>query len=785
MDITHWSCGSRRTPEEVNVDAVSIIEPRGYWVMWKLNIATVLIGARMARVPTARARARAKENVSFAQGMSMRSRGSWIAHFMAAVPLALATSVLVWNVSRADDAPYGNVNQQRALAADADPGNWLLHGRTFSDQFFSPLQIIDKSNIQRLGVAWYTDANSPAGLVSQPLMVDGVIYYSGMYSSVTALDAGTGKKIWNFFPKNIKLSPKVTNRLAVWAFDINRGIAIWEGRVYVGTGDCRLIALNAKTGVAIWETQVCDVTKGYAITGAPRAAGGKVFIGTSGSDNDVRGFVAAFDTKTGTKMWDFYTVPAKINGKFESDFMALAARTWDEGMWSVGGAAVWNSITYDPDFNRLYLGTSCVGPLNPRVRNPSEGDELFECAIVALDADTGQYVWHYSVNPNFGWDYDATMPIVLAEIEFKGQKRKVLMQAPKNGFFFVLDRETGRFISAKNYTVVNWAKGYDAGGRPIFADEAKYWEKPDGTGTVFPSDVGSHSIQPMSFSPKTGLAYIPTCEFGSKFKLTTDGGAFGGIEVDIMNYKPGAPDTPKVLGRLVAWNPATQSEKWAFSYSSPCNGGVMSTAAGLVFQGDNYGVGRAFDAEGGKLLWSEPLGSSIESAPITYMYHGEQYILFLTGFGGAGRQMWPEFANAGPSRVVALKLGSTLKVPAFTNRQMDKPSVADTAYQKNPQEVALGEHLFQTRWCVLCHGMHARVPAGDSRFPDLRRMSRKTYDDFENIVLGGKRSEAGMYSYKDLLNRQEALAIRDYIIHQATADYASQEKDKKGNENSK
>lgn len=684
-------------------------------------------------------------------------------------------AIFLSRICCADEVMYGNVNQPRALAADDEPGNWLLHGRTFGDQFFSPLQIINKSNVTKLGVGWYADANSAAGLVSQPLMVDGVVYFSGMYSSVTALDAGSGKTIWNYFPDNLKLSQKITNRLAVWAFDINRGIAVWEGRVYVGTGDCRLIAIDARTGSKVWETQVCDVTKGYAITGAPRAAHGKIFIGTSGSDNDVRGYIAAFDAATGAQVWRFYTVPAAENGKFESDFMALVARTWDDGKWKIGGAAVWNSITYDPEFNRLYFGTSCVGPLNPKVRNPSGGDELFQCAIVALDADTGQYIWHYSLNPNFGWDYDATMPIVLAEIVIDGKNRKVVMQAPKNGFFFVLDRATGRYISAKNYTTVNWAKGYDAAGRPIFAQDAKYWEKPDGTAIVFPSDVGSHSVQPMSFSPKTGLVYIPTCEFGSKFKVTPDGGAFGGIEVDIMNYKPGAPNTPKVLGRLVAWNPATQTEKWSYSYSSPCNGGVMSTASGLVFQGDNYGVARAFDAESGQLLWSGSLGSSIQSAPITYTYHGDQYVLFLTGFGGAGRQMWPEFANAGPSRIVALKLGGNLTIPAFTAIPLAKPAIADTAFEKAPEEVALGEHLFQTRWCVLCHGMHARVPAGDSRFPDLRRMDRETYDDFESIVLGGKLSEAGMYSYKDLLTEREALAIRDYIIHQATIDFDFQE----------
>ena len=697
--------------------------------------------------------------------MMSRSVPELLTLLLAGVFLTITTPALAAGSSPAD------VTQARALAADSEPGNWLLHGRTFSEQFFSPLRNINSRNVRRLGVAWYADVGSPAGLVGQPLMVDGVVYFTGLYSIVTALDAGSGKQLWTFVPPNIKLTPKAgANPLSVWNLGTNRGLALWEGRVYISTGDCRLIAIDATAGREDWEVQTCDTTKGYAISGAPRVAAGKVFIGNSGSDNGARGYVTAYDSKTGKQLWRFYTIPAKVDGKFENELMALAARTWDEGAWENGGGVVWDSMTYDPEFNRLYIGTSCGGPLDARKRNPSGGDQLFMCAIVALNADTGRYVWHYSANPNFWWDYDAVMTMTLADLTIDGQVRKVLMQAPKNGFFFVLDRETGRFLSAKNYTKVTWAKGYDQSGRPMLAEEGKYWEQKDGAATVYPSDQGSHSFQPMSFSPMTGLAYIPTCEFGSIFRAS-GAGAFGGVEVNIFPFEARDPDVPKVLGRLVAWDPITQSLKWEFSYSSPCNGGVLSTAGDLVFQGDNYGNARAFAAGDGNLLWSTTLSSAIQSAPITYLYRGEQYVLFLTGLGGGSRSIFANYASRGPSRVVALKLGGKLRIPEFHEPAMPRPAVADTA---SAESVANGEHTYGSMWCITCHGERLQVPSV-SMYPDLRRMSKETFDNWLGIVLGGSRSEHGMLSFADVLDEKQALAIRDYVVHRAWTDYNAQQ----------
>jgi quinohemoprotein ethanol dehydrogenase len=674
----------------------------------------------------------------------------------------------------------GNVTSERALHVDSDPGNWLLHGRDFNEQFFSPLRQIDQKSVKHLGVAWYSDVSSPTGIVSQPLMVDGVVYFTSMYSIVTALDAGNGRALWHFAPPNIKLAQRLgTNPVAVWNFGTNRGLAIWEGKVYVTTGDCRLIALDARDGRELWEVQSCDTAKGYGISGAPRVGAGKVFIGNSGSDNGARGYVSAYDAVTGKQIWRFYTIPAKADGKFESEFQALMAHTWDEDAWNFGGGVVYDSMTYDPESDRLYVGTDCGSPLDTSKRNPSGGDQLFECAIVALDASTGSYVWHYTTTPNYSWDYDAVMSITLANLTIEGKQRKVLMQAPKNGFFFVLDRETGRFISAKNYTKVNWATGFDEHGRPIYSDAGKYWEKKDGAAEVFPSDVGGHTLQPMSFSPDTGLAYIPTCEFGTMFRASkAAGGSFGGVEMDVFPYEtPADPSVPKVLGRLVAWNPVTQTMRWDYPYSTPCNGGTLSTAGGLVFQADTYGRARAFAADSGSVLWSTALNSAVQSAPITYSYHGEQYVLFLTGFGGAGRSIWPAFADAGPSRVVALKLGGKKRIPEYNAPPLPKPANADTA---PPESAAAGQEIYQSNYCFMCHGNRARVPPANGRYPDLRRISKETYDSWLSIVMGGMRSEGGMFSFADVLSEKEALALRDFVVHKAWTDYNAQEIARKG-----
>jgi len=669
--------------------------------------------------------------------------------------------------SYAREMAPANVSQARALAADREPGNWMLHGRTFSEQFFSPLRQINTNTVRHLGVAWYVDVPSPVGLVSQPLMVDGVVYFTGLYSAVTALDASTGKQLWTFTPSHIKLTPKQgANPLSIWNLGTNRGPALWEGRVYISTGDCRLIAIDARSGRENWEVETCDTSKGYAISGAPRVAAGKVFIGNSGSDNGVRGYVTAYDAKTGKQLWRFYTIPADVNGKFENQLMALVAHTWDWGTWKNGGGVVWD----DPDLNRLYIGTSCGSPVIARRRNPGGGEQWFMCSIVALDADTGHYLWHFSANPNFSWDYDATMTISLATVKIDGRVRRVLMQAPKNGFFFVIDRETGEFISARNYAKVNWATGYTRYGRPIFADGAEYWRRNGGTGMVFPSDAGSHSFEPMSFDPQTGLAYIPTCDFGSIFS-DTGSGAFGGTEVIIFPYERGDPNVPKVLGRLVAWDPVKQSMRWQFSYPTPCNGGVLSTGGDLVFQGDNNGIARAFSARDGRLLWTGNLESAVQSAPITYTDRGEQYVLFEVGVGAGTRTISSQFASPGPARVVALKLGGHGVIPVARIVPLSEPSIPDRA---SANSVAEGKTVYSSMWCVVCHGERSAVPLAPGLYPDLRRISVDTYRSWQSIVRGGSKSEYGMLSYADVLSAKQSLEIRDYVVHQAWVDYRAQ-----------
>lgn len=489
---------------------------------------------------------------------------------------------------------HGHVNQERALQADKEPGNWLLLGRDFKSQHYSPLKQVHGKNISKLKPAWTADVFSLDGLVATPIVVDGVIYISASFARVYAYDASSGKKIWEFDPQ-VKRDDSL---MSSWGVRVNRGVSVWNGKVYVGTGDCRLIAIDAATGSKVWETPACDPKKDYAITGAPRVANNLVFIGSGGSDYGARGFVAAFDSETGKEVWRFWTVPGDPAKGFENEQMAMAAKTWSgEAPWKNGGGAVWEAMTYDPEFNQLIIGVAGGVPWDPNVRSPGGGDNLFLCSLVALDADTGAYKWHYQTVPRDAWDYDATMHIMLADLEINGKPRKVLMQAPKNGFFYVLDREDGVLISAKDYVKVNWAEKIDLkSGRPVELAGARYYEQKSGEALVYPNIYGGHSWQPMSYNPGTGLVYIPAMDFPTRFSMDSEA-LMGGVYIDLYGYDPHDPGRPADIGKLIAWDPQTQTERWSIDYPYPFNGGVLSTAGDLVFQGTTTGEFRAYNAE--------------------------------------------------------------------------------------------------------------------------------------------------------------------------------------------
>ncbi|HZD52745.1 MAG TPA: PQQ-dependent dehydrogenase, methanol/ethanol family, partial [Woeseiaceae bacterium] len=401
-------------------------------------------------------------------------------------------------------AAVAMVDGARIEAADSEPGNWLSHGRTYREQRFSPLTQIDADNAARLGLAWYYDLDTNRGQEATPIVVDGIMFVSTAWSKVKALNAATGELLWAY-------DPEVAGEKAVETCCdvVNRGVAVWKGRVYVGTLDGRLIALDAATGKPVWSAQTTDPALPYSITGAPRVFEDKVVIGNGGAEFGVRGYVSAFDAATGERAWRFYTVPGDPSKPFESKAMERAAETWTGEWWKLGGGGtVWDSIVFDPALGLVYIGIGNGSPWNQSIRSPDGGDNLFLASIVALDVDTGEYVWHYQTTPGESWDYTATQPMILADLEIDGRERKVIMQAPKNGFFYVLDRETGELISAQPFATVTWASAIDPEtGRPVENGQARY--SGPAPALVAPGPGGAHSWQPMAYYPQTGLVYIP------------------------------------------------------------------------------------------------------------------------------------------------------------------------------------------------------------------------------------------------------------------------------------
>jgi len=407
------------------------------------------------------------------------------------------------------------IHDKRILKADSEPHNWLAHGRTYAEQRWSPLAKITTANVGQLGLAWSRDikTRTARGVEATPIVVDGVMYTTGAWSQVLALNARTGQLLWEF-------DPQISGAYgAKGCCDVvNRGVAVWAGKVYVGAFDGRLIALDAKTGRKVWETLTVDQSKDYTITGAPRVVKGKVIIGNGGADFGVRGYVSAYDADTGKMLWRFWTVPGNPANGFENKTVEMIAKTWSGEWWKHGGGGtVWDSMAYDPALDLLYIGVGNGAPWNYQLRSDGKGDNLFLASIVALRPDTGEYVWHFQTTPGEDWDYTATQHMILVDLPIDGRVRRVLLQAPKNGFFYVLDRATGEFISGTPYVNVTWASGLDPKtGRPIEQPEARYSR----TGKplrVQPGAIGGHNWQPMSFSPSTGLVYLPAIDGGGFF----------------------------------------------------------------------------------------------------------------------------------------------------------------------------------------------------------------------------------------------------------------------------
>ncbi|MDB6043925.1 MAG: quinohemoprotein ethanol dehydrogenase [Gammaproteobacteria bacterium] len=670
--------------------------------------------------------------------MSGFVRASLLGPCLAATALAVAT-------------PAGIDNA--ALANEADGANWAAYGRGFSEQHYSPLRQINASNVSRLGLAWSLDLSFSNFTTTAPLEVDGVIYFSPGVSEVHAVDARSGKERWRYDPEVYKVADQKMR--TSWG---TRGLAFWKGKVYLGTRDGRLIAINAKTGKPVWSVMTVDPDDHRYITGAPRVFNGKVIIGHGGGEyGATRGYVTAYDAESGKPLWRFYTVPGDPARGFESPAMELAAKTWNGEWWRHGGGgAVWNAMTYDAQFNRIYIGTGNGAPWNQKIRSPGGGDNLFICSIVALDADTGNYVWHYQVNPGDTWDFDASLDIELATLDIAGKPRQVILHASKSGFFYVIDRATGKLISAQKFGHVTWAERIDlATGRPVETPNARL---PAGEALIWPGPTGAHDWQPMSFNRDTGLVYIPVIDLPglysdkgidpARWKAPKDVEAAFGFNADNT-------DTPMNAGSsaLVAWNPVQQKAVWSVPTPGIQAGGTMTTAGNLVFQGQMDGRFKAYAADSGKPLWSFYMANGVLAPPITYSVGGRQYVSVLTGVNGQPSIFGSPVAQFGWQARVHAKRLLTFVIDGKAELAASAPPAPvvpldDPQFKIDTARAEKGKELFLEKLCSMCHGFGAIAGGGA---PDLRASPLTlSPETFAQVVQGGILQARGMPRYPEL-----------------------------------
>src|SRR5579885_821074 len=700
--------------------------------------------------------------------MSKKIVGIAEAVIIAAIFIVPAGGVLTHRPSTAvvaspETAPVTatNVDGARIAAADSDPGEWLTHGRTYSEQRFSPLAQINTANVKSLGVAWEYRTYSVRGLEATPIVSDGVMFITLPWSKVVALDAASGKELWQFDPK----VPGETGRYLCCDV-VNRGVALWKGAVFVGTLDGRLIKLDAKTGRVIWSVDTVENRKKvYTITGAPRVADGLVVIGNGGAEYDARGYVSAYDAGNGKLVWRFHIVPGDPSKPQENAALTVALKTWDTTgkykFWQIGGGgAPWNGMAFDPELDLLYVGTGNGHTWNRDVRSPKGGDNLYLSSVIALHAKTGQLAWYYQTTPGDTWDFDSTADIVLADLKIGGQVRKVLMHAPKNGFFYVIDRTNGRLISAQKFAIVTWAKGIDMKtGKPIEDPNARYTNK---MAVVYPQETGAHNWQPMTFDPQTGLVYIPAMDGAAIFVADRNfiyrpgawntGADFAAVSNAVLQLiKSGKPPAPPV-GYIKAWDPVAQKEVWQISMGGSWNSGLLSTAGGLVFGGDAYGIFSAYDARSGKKLWSIDLKTGILAPAIAYSIKGTEYIALLAGWGGAGGLSAFRDPNTALSkyqtdqgRLFVFRLGGRQQVAALAPEGI--PPGEPPAQTADAATVQKGFDLYH-RNCLVCHGFFAQ---SEGEVPDLRLVPREIWDQYDDIVLGGALADGGMASFGDIL----------------------------------
>ncbi len=664
------------------------------------------------------------------------------------------------------------VNQQALIS----PGKeWLNYGRTYKEQRYSPLAEINKNNVNELDLAWSFKFDTARGMEATPIMHNGVLYVSTGWSHVHAINARTGAEIWHYDAKVPKAHLAKT-----CCGPVNRGVAIWQKdemsplQVFFGSLDGRLIALDALTGKENWSVQSTPTDGNYSITGAPRIVKDMVIIGNGGGELGVRGYISAYDVSSGEMRWRFYTVPGDRNKPQESEALEKALSSWSGDEWyklGGGGGTVWDTLVFDPDLDILYIGTGNGSPWNRDLRSPGGGDNLYLSSIVAINPNDGKYIWHYQTTPKENWDYTATQQLILAELTIKGEERKIIMQAPKNGFFYVLDRVTGELLSAEKFGHVTWATHVDmATGRPVESEFADYQK--NGGSYLWPSPFGAHNWQPMSYSQKTGYIYIPVQSFpayftGQKEVRYLENRWNTGVDLNEIrgpqSWVAGrAVMDALVYGELVAWDPIKNERAWTVRHPKPSNGGTLSTAGNLVFQGTWDGVFTAYDAANGDPLWQYQSDSAILAGPITYELDGDQYVAVAQGSGGVvmltiGDEVRKNTVNQ--NRLLVFKRGKSEKgfLPIDGSVVQIQPlfghSDTDDATIKN------GEYLYHTN-CASCHGIDA---TSNYVVPDLRYMTEKTHEDFATIVLGGSLTHKGMIGFYETLNLDDVNMIHEYL----------------------
>lgn len=644
--------------------------------------------------------------------------------------------------------------------------DWPTTGVDYAETRYSRLDQINAANVKDLGLAWSYNLESTRGVEATPVVVDGIMYVSASWSVVHAIDTRTGNRIWTYDPQ-IDRSTGFKGCCDV----VNRGVALWKGKVFVGAWDGRLIALDAATGKEVWHKNTFEGQKGsLTITGAPRVFKGKVIIGNGGAEYGVRGYITAYDAETGEQKWRWFSVPGDPSKPFEDESMKRAAKTWDpSGKWweAGGGGTMWDSMTFDAELNTMYVGTGNGSPWSHKLRSPKGGDNLYLASIVALDPDTGKYKWHYQETPGDNWDYTSTQPMILADIKIAGKPRKVILHAPKNGFFFVLDRTNGKFISAKNFVPVNWASGYDKNGKPMNIAAARDGSKPH---DAVPGPYGAHNWHPMSFNPQTGLVYLPAQNVpvnlmddkNWEFNQAGPGKPQSGTGWNTAKFFNAEPPKSQPFGRLLAWDPVAQKAAWSVEHVSPWNGGTLTTAGNVVFQGTADGRLVAYNATSGEKLWETPTGTGVVAAPSTYMVDGKQYVSVAVGWGGVYGLAARATERQGPGTVYTFAVGGKAKMPEFVAQRTGQ-LLQGVKY--DAAKVEAGTMLYVAN-CVFCHG----VPGVDrgGNIPNLGYMDASYIENLPNFIFKGPAMARGMPDFTGKLSGDDVESIKAFI--QGTAD---------------